>query len=39
MNFFNQSAGVNALGEHFATPALQTGAFDQPADFKIELIV
>jgi hypothetical protein len=39
MNFFKHAAGCNASGEHIAVPALQTGAFDQIADFKIELIL
>ena len=38
MNFFEHAAGFNALGKHLTVCALQTGAFDQIADFKIELI-
>lgn len=39
MNFFKQTAGFNALGEHLPVQALRTGTFNQIADFKIELII
>jgi hypothetical protein len=39
MNFFKHAAGFNAVREDLPVQALQTGAFDQIADFKIELMI
>jgi hypothetical protein len=39
MNLIQQIAGVHALWECLPVVTLQTGALDQIADFKIELVV
>jgi hypothetical protein len=39
MNFRQQMAGFHALWKGFFMVTMQTGAFDQIADFKVELVV
>jgi hypothetical protein len=39
MNFRQQIAGFRALGKRLSVVTMQTGAFHQITDFKIELVV
>jgi len=39
MNLIQQIAGVHALWKRLPVVTLQTGALDQIADFKVELVV